>query len=723
VASSTRQEADRSSPPSNSMMMKALSPFRFKRCCAWMLLGWAVCLLLQGSVMAAGLEAAKVKSKRQVALESEQTGQTALTIVKSHHRRVTVREDIARIAVGDNEIVSAELITNRELLLLGVESGRTTLLVWFKSGALRRYLLIVERDLSVLHAALHHIHPSIGAALAPDRDAVLLTGLVPDAGVSMAAEAVARDYLKAAQSGARKGKARAFVKGISTPTGDGGDSSSDSTPDNPVSPESARIESEVEPSIAVINLIRVERLPPTPEEKIAEAIHSIGGKDVLIRRVLHGNSRDDKQDIFVLEGSVPNQVALVRILHVAAHLITGDASDEEDLKVIADEAGGLTSRRALQQGQGGLQQGGGSGGGAFGQLGMMLTQGGGGSIRQMRQLQNLIGKNLGRAKVVSAGKGRLLSFLTVKDLPQVRLDVRLYELNRSKLLTYNADFFAAAGSFSQGRLNPATNAVPFQGNEAARVGPDWHSFQNVLSFLGGALANTSQLKAGQFALEAAFSLLNRLSITRTLSSPSMTVLSGERAMFTVGGEVPVPQFFSPIIGGGNAEVPPGVFSSVTLVPFGITLGVRPLVGEDDSITLDIVPSVTSPDPTLTLSLKDSTGSNQLTTAFRVRSFTTHAKVGDGEGLLMAGLLARDRADDHLYTPGLGDIPGFGWLFRSFSRRDDQQELVVVLNPVIIREPNSDVSLWAFPAAHELSIVRRTSTPLPEGTAAAGPAGP
>jgi Flp pilus assembly secretin CpaC len=657
----------------------------------------------------------KPADQRTASFETDRPDQTSLLIVKSHHRRLTMKEDIARMAVGDSEIVSAELVTNRELLLLGVESGRTTLLIWFKSGLLKQYLLIVERDLSVLHAALHHIHPSIGARLAPDRDAVLLTGLVPDASYSLSAEAVARDYLKAGQSGGRKGKARAFVKGIGKGSDGGGAgpnpgaSDADGEMDTPAPPATAQLDMEIEPTVAVINLIRVEQLPLTPEEKIKQAILSIGGKDVTIRRVLHGNSRDDRQDTFVMEGTVPNQVAATRILHVATPIITGEPLKDDDVKVLADESGGLTSRRAAQQGSVGMQNAGGGGsGGGMGQLGQVLSGGGGGSPQQMRQLQNLIGKNLGRAKIVSAAKGRLLSFLTVKDLPQVRMNVRLYELNRNKLLTYNADLFGAAGTFRQGRLNPAPNALPFQGIEAARVGPDRNSFQNVLSFLGGTLANTSQLKAGQFALEAAFSLLNRLNITRTLSSPSMTVLSGELASFTVGGEVPVPQFFSPIIGGGNTELPPGVFSSVALVPFGITLGIRPLVGDDDSITLDIVPSVTSPDPTLTLSLKDSTGSNQLTTAFRVRSFMTHAKVGDGEGLLMAGLMARDRADDQLYTPGLGDIPGLGWLFRNFSRRDDQQELVVVLNPVIIREPNRDLGLWSFPAVHELPIVRRTA---------------
>ncbi|MCP9442414.1 MAG: pilus assembly protein N-terminal domain-containing protein [Nitrospira sp.] len=647
--------------------------------------------------------------------ETEKPEHATLTIIKSHHRRLVMKEDIVRMAVGDSEIVSAELVTNRELLLLGVESGRTTLLIWFKSGQLKQYLVIVERDLSVLHAALHHIHPSIGARLAPDRDAVLLTGLVPDASYSVAAEAVARDYLKAGQASGKKGKARAFVKGVGMTGGSGsstGSQQSEGEGEVEAAPtaETVRIDAEIEPSVAVINLIRVEQLPLTPEEKIKEAIESIGGKSVIVRRILHGNTRDDQRDVFVLEGTAPHQVAVARILHVAAHVITGEATAEEDLKVLADESGGLTSRRAAQVGMGTMQQGMGGGGGMMGSVGQLgqVLQGGGASLRQIRQLQNLIGKNLGRAKIVSAAKGRLLSFITVKDLPQVRLNVRLYELNRNKLLTYNSDLMAIAGTFSQGRLNPAPNAIPFQGSEAARVGPDRISFQNVLSFLNGTLGNTAQFKAGQFALQAVFSLLNRLNITRTLSAPSMTVLSGELATFTVGGEVPIPQLFSPIIGGGNVQLPPGVFSSVELVPFGITLGIRPLVGDDDSITLDIVPSVTSPDPSLTLSLKETTGANQLTTAFRVRSFMTHAKVNDGEGLLMAGLLARDRIDDQLYPPWLGDIPGVEWLVRNFARRDDQQELVVVINPVIIREPNPDVGLLAFPPVHELPLVHRVA---------------
>ena len=140
---------------------------------------------------------------------------------------------------------------------------------------------------------------------------------------------------------------------------------------------------------------------------------------------------------------------------------------------------------------------------------------------------------------------------------------------------------------------------------------------------------------------------------------------------------------------------------MAFVPFGITLQIRPLVGDNDTITIDLLPQVTSPDPGLTSSLRETTGTDPLSTAFRTRSFRTSAKLQDGQALLMAGLLTRDRSDDQTSSPILEDVPIVNWLFKQFSRRDDTQELVVVVNPVIIREPVSDVALVELPRADEL----------------------
>src|SRR5581483_7696101 len=59
----------------------------------------------------------------------------------------------------------------------------------------------VHRDLSLLQTALKRIDPAIEADIAPDRDAIVLTGTVPDVTYLRAAEAAAQNYLDAAQGG------------------------------------------------------------------------------------------------------------------------------------------------------------------------------------------------------------------------------------------------------------------------------------------------------------------------------------------------------------------------------------------------------------------------------------------------------------------------------------------------------------------------------------------
>src|SRR5689334_8089508 len=120
-----------------------------------------------------------------------------VVVIRSQYRRLPFTLDIARIAVADTEILTAELITSREILVLGRETGRTTLIVWFANGTSREFSFAVQRDLTVLERALKRINPSIEVESAPDRDALVLTGIVPDLNASMAAEAVARNYLEA----------------------------------------------------------------------------------------------------------------------------------------------------------------------------------------------------------------------------------------------------------------------------------------------------------------------------------------------------------------------------------------------------------------------------------------------------------------------------------------------------------------------------------------------
>lgn len=605
---------------------------------------------------------------------------TPISIIRSQHLRWPLTADVQRLAVGDGETLSAEAINSRELLLLGKGSGRTSLLIWLHDGTVQEFVVTVHRDLSMLEAALRAIHPSIRAELAPDRDAVILTGLVPDVTYSRGAERVAQDYM-----GATRASGRVLVLDSSSPQPAAAPSATPAAPPGaPVAPDSIRVPASSAPSGTVINMIRVESLPPLAGDKVLSAIADIGGRQVKVRRVMKGDVQNDQQDVFILEGKVANQVALTRVLTVAAQILTGQTVTEQDIRVVADEAGALTSLGA------GANSGASANNNAGGGVGIGLP--GGLSGRLNRNLTNQVRRNVARAKVLEAAGGRILSVIEVSDIPQVRVAIRLMELNRAKLKTYAPNLAATLGSRHVGSFN-----APNLGG--ARLAGPAAAVENVLTILGGSLVHQMQVTAGKFALDTALSFLEQQSIARTLSAPSLTVLSGEQAQFQVGGTVPVPESFSPALGG--TEGVPGVFNSVTFLDFGISLNIRPLVGDDDTVTLDLAPVITAPDTTLTAALRQTTGTNQLSTAFLARSLRTSARLQDGQALLIGGLLTNTIHDGQSSTPGVRDVPGLGWLFKNLNRTDDSTELVMVVDPVIVRDPLPDMDLWEFPSGWEL----------------------
>ena len=627
-----------------------------------------------------------------------------IVIIKSQYRRLQFGDEIKRIAVADTEILTAELVTSTEVLVLGKETGRTTCIIWFADGSSREFPMAVQIDLSVLERALKRINTSIEVESAPDRDALVLTGVVADVSSSMAAEAIARNYLDA---GNARGVAPPLVAAPPTdntaaPRVNSQGAPSPSQPPAQLTGGSTQIQGSSTSQGAVINLLQLATLPQLPEEKLRDAIATVGGTNVSIRRVLHGAVRDDAQDRLVLEGRVSNQTALVRVLMLAAQVFAGQTLTVADIRVLADEGGALADQSQSNAQSSQTQLGGGS---------SSVFGGGRGS-----RLSNQVRTNLGRATAIEAAGGRILSFIKVIDLPQVRVDIRLVEVNRSKLRTFNANSALATSDFRQPSLNPAQSATTIQGEQAARVGAGGAAIQNVLSFLSGGLLNELQFSGGHFAVATALSLLEREGIARSLSSPSLTVLSGELAQVQIGGEVPVPAAFAPAFGTSatapGAAATPGVFSTVDFVPYGVQLQIRPLVGDDDTITLDVQPLVVTPDSVLTDSIRQSTGTSVATTAFQTRALRTSSRLQDGQALVIGGLVSSNTSSNTGSTPGLWKLPIIGRFFQSFNHNDQETELIIVVNPVILRTLMPDVATWEFPGREELmrSVMERLPKP-------------
>ncbi len=619
------------------------------------------------------------ESSLEAASFADPDPQRVRTLLEGTHARLSFRQDVLRTAVGRPGVMGLEPLDSRELLLLGEAPGRTTLIVWFADGSSETLLFAVEPDLSVLREALRDLHPTLTAEVAPDRDALVLRGTVPDVSFSEAAEAAARAYLEAEESGAR------------TPA-----------PLVPVDEPGVGV-AEVRPPeasggrgpAAVINLIRLEALPPRADRRIREAIGPLAGDGVTVRRVQLGELPDDGADVFVLEGTVPDQATLARVLYAAESVLGSTGSDRESIRVLADESGALVEVRDVfgAAGIGGQSQ----------QVGLGSLQGvtgGGGSGNQGLLLSNRIGTNLARAKAVEAADGRILSFVEVEDLPLVRVDVRLYEVNLSKLRQWRSDTTALLADFDQNPLLPGDLARSLQGDPVLGAGgqqvggalpvADGH-VQDALGFLDGGLSNQFQLVQDGFAIDAFFRLLVSKNVARTLSQPALTVLSGELALFQVGGEIPVPVNFAPGVGVGAA----GVLSGVEFRSFGIQLSIRPLVEPEGLVTLDVSPRVSFPDAQLTAAIRAASGTDPGTTALETRAARTHARMLDGGAMLIGGLVSRDERTAVGKTPGLGDVPGLGWAFRSELEQSEDLELVIVVQPVIVRDPRPDARLWPF----------------------------
>jgi Flp pilus assembly secretin CpaC len=598
-------------------------------------------------------------------------------LVQWTHARMVFRQDLTRVAVGQNETMEVEILGGREVLILAKEIGRTSLIVWYPDETTETFLFNVIQDLSVLKRALKDVHPAIRLELAPDRDALVLRGTVPTVRHRVAAETIARDYLDA---GSAEGDSNATLL-----VQDGADDSGEFR----VAANSRR-GSRTGSTSAVINLIQVEEMPMSTQDKIAEAINELGGADVRVKRIMRGDVEDDSLDTLLLLGQVENQVALVRVLNVASRLFLGEDSavdSMEAVKAIADESGALIEERdqTTNLGQGSNQ------------LNRLI--GGGGSNNT--QLENEIRANIGRAKLLSVADGRILSMIEVRDLPQVRVAVQLHEVNRNRLKTWNPSMTLVTGDYAASSFGPEGTGMLVQQDAAQRVGAAGsQQVDNALQILNGSLTNHLQIGGTDLAFDLLFSLLESEGISRTLSRPTLTVLAGESALFQVGGEVPVPSSFAPP---GTDASGAGVFTGTNFRAFGVQLAIRPMVDENDRITLDVQPTVSLPDTLLTQEIAGSTGSNLNTTAFNTRSLQTTTRLRDGQTLVLGGLVSRGFSNQKDYTPGLDRVPLVGWLGKASNTTDADRELIIIVTPTIVREPRQDVALWEFPGAYELLI--------------------
>jgi Flp pilus assembly secretin CpaC len=386
----------------------------------------------------------------------------------------------------------------------------------------------------------------------------------------------------------------------------------------------------------------------------------------------HKGGIDDALDSFLIEGSVANQSVYTRMLVVLDKMLGGDG---ESFEVIADDGGGLFANgNNNNAGQAGTSTDGGSGRGSS------------------RNLTNNLSSNIGRSLVVRSDNKRLVSFVKVSSLPQVLVSVRVIEFNKNKLRDTGVDIRAITANFQP---NPIfTGSTIPASPPLANSSPT--SIQNVTNVVQGLLSNNLTFIESRFALDVSVNFLETKGIARTLSEPNLLTLSGETATFLVGTKVS----FSDVVSTSSSSNQTIIQSNTRDETFGVKLAVRPIVGEDGTITLDV-------DPEISRLLNQSADSRTSSTS----NLRTSVRLKSGQGLVLGGLISITDQENVRRPPVLGRIPGLGDALSKKVKTSEERELVFVLIPRII-EPQPE-EVFALEPPTEFPPVRGGVISKPE----------
>jgi len=181
-------------------------------------------------------------------------------------------------------------------------------------------------------------------------------------------------------------------------------------------------------------------------------------------------------------------------------------------------------------------------------------------------------------------------------------------------------------------------------------------------------------KNDNFNYLAVINMLASDSNTNILSTPTLVTLDNEEAEIIIGQNVPFVTGSFTSTGAGNDATNP--FQTIQRQDVGLTLKLKPQINEGDALKLNIEQEVSSIAPSVA-------GASDIIT--NKRSIKTSVMVGDGNVVVLGGLIEKQTGESVQKVPLLGDLPGIGALFRSKAGKVTKTNLMVFIHPVILRD--------------------------------------
>ncbi len=260
-----------------------------------------------------------------------------------------------------------------------------------------------------------------------------------------------------------------------------------------------------------------------------------------------------------------------------------------------------------------------------------------------------------KEKIKNIAKAYNFELVDMSESPtkQVLLEVKITEASRSFTNELASQF-----SFGRGTNQFVSNVLGRPASTSISQG----GFDGTLNGFQYIFANNSNNLA--FSLRAG----EQKGTVKILAEPKLLAMNNEEASFNVGNETPIPSGI-----GQYGQV------SYEYKSTGVILNFKPQILEKSNrIILKLTPEVSEID--FGAGLQQSTGTIP---GVKTRKVNTTVELGDGETLVIAGLLKQTSSKNRTGIPWISNIPLLGILFSNRSENKDDTELVIFITPKIV----------------------------------------
>jgi type IV pilus assembly protein PilQ len=258
--------------------------------------------------------------------------------------------------------------------------------------------------------------------------------------------------------------------------------------------------------------------------------------------------------------------------------------------------------------------------------------------------------------------------------PQVEIEAKIMQTNRDTAKALGVQW-GFNGTMSPQLGNTTGAAFPNRGTVGGRVlsntgtggatqGPEGLNTAIGLPVVGASTALGLSLGAinGAFGIDVAITALEKEGKVKMLSTPRVTTQNNKQAEVTQGFQVPIQTVQNNTV-------------SVEFKDAALKLLVTPQITGANTVIMKIVLENGQPDFSRSVNGNPSIATQRAETS---------VQVADGVMTVIGGILQSTQTDQVDKTPGLGNVPLLGWLFKRTTASNDSQELLIFITPRIIR---------------------------------------